>query len=45
MTLRYTTRPLSDRTWLRSEGRRDVSRFTAAWDKVEAAAVVLGVGR
>lgn len=27
----YSTRPLSDRTWLRPVGRIDRSRFTASW--------------
>jgi hypothetical protein len=31
MTLRYTVRPLSDRTWLRPAGQRERSRFTASW--------------
>lgn len=29
--LRYTTRPISDRTWLRPSAQREVSRFTASW--------------
>lgn len=31
MSLDYTTRPLSDTTWLRPSGHRVDSRFTAAW--------------
>ena len=31
MSLDYTVRPLSDRSWLRPDHRRETSRFTAAW--------------
>ena len=31
MTVRYTTRPLSDRTWLRPEHERKASQFSATW--------------
>jgi hypothetical protein len=31
VTLDYTVRPLSDRTWLRRTGSRETSRFTASW--------------
>lgn len=33
MTLDYTVRPLSDRTWLRPPSEREVSRFDTAWPK------------
>lgn len=29
--LQYTTRPLSDRTWLRQFGKRERSQFTTSW--------------
>jgi hypothetical protein len=33
MTLRYTTRPLSDRTWLRPDSARKRAQFDATWSK------------
>lgn len=33
MTLRYTTRPISDRTWLRPAGERKRSQFDATWTR------------
>ncbi len=32
----YVVRPLSDRTWLRPEHRRQPSRFTAKWPETES---------
>lgn len=31
MTMEYTTRPLSDRTWLRADNQRTRSQFSASW--------------
>ncbi|GAA4075604.1 hypothetical protein ACFFOS_27510 [Nocardioides kongjuensis] len=31
----YTVRPLSDRTWLRPEGRRTPTRFSSSWPETE----------
>jgi hypothetical protein len=31
--MRYTTRPLSDRTWLRPASKREWSRFDTTWSK------------
>lgn len=31
--MRYTTRPISDRTWLRSASKREWSRFDTTWSK------------
>lgn len=31
MTLSYTVRPISDRTWFRPASQRERSRFTASW--------------
>ena len=33
--MRYTTRPLSDRTWLRPASTRERSRFDATWSKTQ----------
>ena len=33
--MEYKTRPLSDRTWLKSEFRRKASTFTATWTSTE----------
>lgn len=33
MTFRYTTRPLSDRTWLRPNSSRQRARFDATWTR------------
>jgi hypothetical protein len=33
MSLSYTVRPLSDRTWLRPSGQRERSRFTTSWSR------------
>lgn len=33
MTMQYTTRPLSDRTWLRPDRERRTSQFDATWTK------------
>ncbi|WP_435744973.1 hypothetical protein [Nocardioides sp. SYSU DS0663] len=34
--MRYTTRPLSDRTWLRPDSEREYSRFDTTWPKTQA---------
>lgn len=33
--MRYTVRPLSDRTWLRPASRRQSTRFSASWKETE----------
>lgn len=35
MTLDYTARPLSDKTWLRPNHEREGSRFTASWSDTQ----------
>ena len=37
--MRYTVRPLSDRTWMRPASRRTRSRFTSSWSDTPAAAL------